>query len=557
MRYNTRSALAAVANVLANPLRALVAKPASTFTLTAPTLGDIGAAAGIVALPRAIAGARVRMDANDPKVLIEQIQAAVKEMRDTNDTRLGKIESKVDPLDVEQFNKISATVTDMESALNAINAKLAAAALTGGERAQPADPDYTKKFAAYVRDGANDADLKALHRDGQPRAAMTEGSAADGGYTTPVEWDRTISGRLKLISPMRQNAQVQATSKAGFTKLFTDRGVGSGWVGETASRPATSTPQFNALTFGVGELYANPAASQTLLDDSEIDIEAWLAGEVETEFERQEGIAFISGNGTNKPFGVLTYITGGDNAARHPWGDIKVTVSGDAALIKPDPLIAMIYDLPAAYSPNAKFYTNRNSLGVLRKLKDGQGNYLWQPTYVAGQPSTLAGYALVDMPDMPVATAGNVPLLFGDMQRTYLIIDRMGVRVLRDPYSNKPYISFYTTKRVGGGVQNPDAMKAYKISAGRLPGRFTPARFFEAPVRRGFGEPKELSHGRDQQAARRQRRRREGPPRRQGCRDPRRNAGGRAGRPEPHHADRRDRKGAHRRLDRSDLHRRH
>lgn len=424
----------------------------------------LAAGATVLSTPRAIMATSIKMDANDPKALIEQIGASVKEMRELNDTRLAKIESKIDPLDVAQFEKMSNTVTELESALGDLNVKLAAFALNGATKAQPVDAEYTSQFSAYVRDGSHDAELKAAHKSGAPRAAMTEGSQADGGYTTPIEWDRTISGRLKLISPMRQNAQVQSTSKAGFTKLFTDRQVGSGWVGETAARPATSTPQFTALSFGIGELYANPAASQTLLDDSEIDIEQWLAGEVETEFERQESIAFLSGDGTNKPYGLLTYLTGGANAARHPWGDIKVTNSGDAALIKSDTLIDMIYSLPAAYSPNAKFFMNRSSLGAIRKLKDGQGNYLWQPTYVAGQPSTLAGYSLVDMPDMAAVAAGAIPLLFGDMARTYLIIDRVGVRVLRDPFTNKPYVSFYTTKRVGGGVQNPDAMKGYKIS---------------------------------------------------------------------------------------------
>lgn len=460
MKMN-RAALLAVATVLASPFRGLFAKAANP--LEAPTLGIL-ADASHVTIPRAIATARVRMDGSDPKVLIEQINAAVKEMREVNDKRLDKLEAKVDPLDTEQYDKISATVTDMEAALNAINAKIAAASLNGSDRAQPKDPEYTEKFDGWVRTGANEADIKAAHRAGAPRAAMTEGSQADGGYTTPVEWDRTIEGRLKLISPMRQNAQVQVTSRAGFIKLFTDRAVGSGWVGETASRPATSTPQFTALTFGHGEIYANPAASQTLIEDSEIDIEQWLAGEVETEFERQESIAFLSGDGVNKPRGLLTYVTGAANAAVHPWGAIEVVNSGNANLFTSDPLIDLMYKLPAAYAQNAKFYTNRASLGSLRKLKDGQGNYLWQPTYVAGQPSTLGGYALVDMPDMPNATAGNIALLFGDMQRTYMIIDRRGVLMLRDPYSNKPYVSFYTTKRVGGGVQNPDAMKAMKIS---------------------------------------------------------------------------------------------
>lgn len=461
MKFTTRTALAAVATVLAHPLRAVAAaRPASP--LAAPTL-DTLAIAGNVAVPRAIATARVKMDANDPKALIAQIQAAVKEMRETNDTRLDKIEAKVDPLDVEQFNKISATVTDMETALNAINAKIAAAALNGAQRSQPVDAAYTDKFTAWARDGSGEGDLKAMHRPGQPRAAMTEGSAADGGLTTPVEWDRTIEGRLKLISPFRQNARVQVTSRAGFTKLFTDRAIGSGWVGETAARPATSTPQFVALTFGHGEIYANPAASQTLLEDSEIDIEAWLAGEVETEFERQESIAFWSGDGVNKPRGLLNYIAGGTFANTHPWGAIEVIKSGAAAALTGDGILDLIYALPAAYSPNAKFYMNRSSLKNIRKLKDGDGNYLWQPTYVAGQPSTLAGYALIDMPDMPNVAAGNVPLMFGDMERTYLIIDRRGTMMLRDPYTNKPFVSFYTTKRVGGGVQNPDAMKAMQI----------------------------------------------------------------------------------------------
>ena len=462
MKYSTRTALSAVATLLAHPFRALVAKP--SYSLEPPTLGKIAEAGGIV-VPRALATACIRADGNDPRALIEQIQLSVKEMRDTNDTRLSKIESKVDPLDLEKFDKISATVTDMETALNAINAKIAAAALNGAQRAQPVDADYTAKFTTWARDGSTDGDLKAMHRPGQPRAAMTEGSAADGGYTAPVEWDRTIEGRLKLISPMRQNARVQVTSRAGFTKLFTDRAIGSGWVGETASRPATSTPQFTALGFGHGEIYANPAASQTLLEDSEIDVEAWLVGEVDTEFERQESIAFLSGDGTNKPYGLLTYVTGAANAARHPWGAIEVVNSGSATLFTSDPIIDLMYKLPAAYAPGAKFYSNRSSLGALRKLKDGQGNYLWQPTYVAGQPSTLGGYALIDMPDMPVVGAGNIPLLFGDMERTYLIIDRRGTMMLRDPYTNKPYVSFYTTKRVGGGVQNPDAMKAMKIAA--------------------------------------------------------------------------------------------
>ena len=254
-------------------------------------------------------------------------------------------------------------------------------------------------------------------------------------------------------------------SKAGFTKLFTDRGVGGGWVGETASRPATATPQFTALGFGLGQLYANAAASQDVLDDAEIDLENWLV-EIATEFARQEGIGFVAGDGVNKPFGFLNYATGGSAATRHPWGAIEVVNSGAATGFAADGIVDTIYKLPAIYTPGAKFFTNRSSLGAIRKLKDGQNNYLWQPTFVAGQPSTLAGYAVVDMPDMPNVAAGNLALAFGDMKETYLVIDRIGFRVLRDPYTNKPFICFYCTKRVGGGVKNPDAMKIVKIGTG-------------------------------------------------------------------------------------------
>lgn len=303
-------------------------------------------------------------------------------------------------------------------------------------------------------------------RKGDIQAALNKGAADEGGYLAPVEWDRTITGKLKEISPIRANAQVITISTAGFKKLFTDRAVGSGWVGETASRPATSTPEFAELTFNPGEIYANPQATQQMLDDAAINLEAWLASEVQNEFARQENIAFLSGDGVNKPFGLLTYVTGAANEAKHPWGAIQVVNSGAAAaLSNPDKLLDLIYALPGRYRANAKFFLNRLTQGVVRKLKDGQGNYLWQPAAAAGQPATLMGESIVEVPDLPDVGANAIAALYGDMAETYLVVDRIGIRVLRDPYTNKPYVGFYTTKRVGGGVQNPDAMKALKIAA--------------------------------------------------------------------------------------------
>lgn len=454
MKMTSRTALAAVATVLAHPFRSLIA-PKQTHTLTAPTLQP---------MPRSITGGLIRADVSgDPKAMIEQLQAAHKEFRETIEANIG---TKADSAEVQgKLDALTGTMDTIEAALNDHALKIAAGQMAA-DKSAPVDPEYTTAFASYMRsDSAEDHRKLSLAQKVGPRAAMSEGVPADGGLLTPIEWDRTISGRLKLITPMRQEATVISISKAGFTKLFTDRAVGSGWVGETASRPATATPQFTALPFGLGQLYANAAASQDVLDDAEIDLESWLTGEIETEFSRQEGIAFVAGDGINKPFGFLQYAEDGVAEDRHPWGAIEVMTSGGAAAFTTDRIVDVVYKLPAIYTPNAKFFTNRTSLGSIRKLKDGQGNYIWQPTFVAGQPSTLAGYPVVDMPDMPGVAAGNLAMAFGDMRETYLVIDRIGFRILRDPYTNKPYISFYCTKRVGGGVKNPDAMKLIKIGA--------------------------------------------------------------------------------------------
>lgn len=424
----------------------------------------LAAGATVAAMPRAIVASSIRADGSDPKALIEQIQAAVKEMRETNDQRIssleGTIKAKVDPLDLEKFDKISASVDKLHDTLNEQAVTIAALKLNGksGTGDLPASkPEYLNAFKKHMRKGD--------HAGAEIMAAMSEGSAGDGGYMAPIEWDRTIINKLKLISPIRDNARVMDISTAGFSKLFNDRNIGSGWVGETASRPATTTPGIGSLSFQPGELYANPAISQTLLDDAAVNLEDWLANEVQFEFARQEGIAFLSGDGNNKPYGLLTYVTGAANAARHPWGAISVTNSGNANLLTGDAIIDLMYSLPSAFVPNAKLYLNRLSMGGIRKLKDGQGNYLWQPTYVAGQPQTINGAPVVELPDMPAVAAGNIPLLYGDMQATYLVVDRIGIRVLRDPFTDKPFVHFYTTKRVGGGVYDPEPMKAMKVSA--------------------------------------------------------------------------------------------
>ncbi|WP_137387975.1 phage major capsid protein [Rhodoligotrophos defluvii] len=357
-----------------------------------------------------------------------------------------------DVVTTDKLERINASVGDMQAAIDQANAKLAAMAIGAGGVGEVRDREYTEAFRAHFRKG----DIQA---------ALNKGAAAEGGYLAPIEWDRTITDKLIEVSPMRQISSVQTISTAGFTKLFNLRGTASGWVGETAARGQTNTATFGQMEYRPGEIYANPAATQGMLDDAEVNLEQWLANEVETEFAYQEGLAFIAGNGTNKPYGFLTFVTGGAHAATNPLGAIQIKTAASATAIDPDELIDMVYMLPSAFTQNAHWVMNRTSQGTIRKLKDGDGNYLWQPSFVAGQPATILGYPVTEMPGMPDLAVDALPLAFGDFRRGYLIIDRVGIRVLRDPFTNKPYVHFYTTKRVGGGVLNPETIKVMKMAA--------------------------------------------------------------------------------------------
>ncbi|WP_343739663.1 phage major capsid protein [Delftia tsuruhatensis] len=404
-------------------------------------------------VPRGIMSVRAEAPSNaEVKALIDGLQQTFATFRAEHTKQLEEIKAGKSGADQEaKLAQINAALDKLQRESEDAHTKIAAAQM-GAPGVALRDKEYSASFDAHMRKG-------------DVQASLNKGTAEEGGYLTPVEWDRTITDKLRDESPMRELAQVQPTSKAGWTKLFNMGGTGSGWVGETDQRPETSTPVLAALGFGHGEIYANPAATQQILDDSEINIEAWLASEVQAEFAEQEGLAFISGDGVKKPAGILTYVTGGANAAKHPFGAIKVTNSGAAADISSDAALDLIYALPKKYRQNARFLTNNLTIAKLRKLKDGQGNYLWQPSAQAGQPATFHGYGLAEDENMPDVAANAVPILFGDFKRGYLIIDRMGVRVLRDPYTKKPYVLFYTTKRVGGGVQNPECLRAMKVSA--------------------------------------------------------------------------------------------
>ncbi|MFZ0269935.1 phage major capsid protein [Caulobacter sp.] len=411
-------------------------------------------------LPRAIVGQGVRADVSDPKAMFASLQTAFEEFKAANEQKLS---GKADVLVDQKVEKINEAVGAFQGALDEINTRMAALQLSGGGAPGQTREQrtYSETFAKFFRRGDEGA-TSALH-DLAVKAAMTSQSDPDGGFLVPTEMEQAIDRVLGTTSIMRTLAQIQPIGSSEYKKQVSLGGAGSGWVGETDARPETGTPVLGELTFTPGEIYAKPKASQTLLDDSRVDLAAWLAGEVDIEFSEKEGAAFITGNGIKKPRGILDYDKVAD--AAYEWGKLGYVKSGHATLLTGDALINLVYAPKTGYRPNARFLMNRKTVGAARLLKDGQGNYLWQPSAQAGQPATLSGYTVAEDDNMPDVGAGAYPVAFGDFRRGYLIVDRMGIRVLRDPYSSKPFVEFYTTKRVGGGVQDFAAIKLMQIAA--------------------------------------------------------------------------------------------
>ena len=321
--------------------------------------------------------------------------------------------------------------------------------------------EHKKAFESYMRSGESTG-LRALETK-----AMAVGSNPDGGYLVPPEVESVIGERLASISPIRAISSVRTVSGNVYKKPFMTSGPAVGWVGETDARSTTASPTLAELSFPAMELYAMPAATGTLLEDSAVNIDQWLAAEVDTAFAAQEGAAFVNGDGSNKPTGFLHQTIVAESA--WAWGKLGYVATGSAgAFPASDPadvLIDFVEALKPGYRQNATFVMNRKTQSAIRKFKDAEGQYLWAPGLQAGTPATLLGYPVATDDNMPDVAANSLAIAFGDFRHGYLIVDRAGVRVLRDPYSAKPYVLFYTTKRVGGGVQDFDAIKLMKFAA--------------------------------------------------------------------------------------------
>ena len=316
----------------------------------------------------------------------------------------------------------------------------------------------TKGFVdGYLRRG-RDAELKSLN----------VGTPADGGFLVPTELDRVIADRLLQISPIRQIAQIVQTSTSDYRKLISLGGTTSGWVSEMTGRPETGEPTFAEIIPPSGDLYANPSATQHMLDDPAFDLENWLAGQIAAEFARAEGAAFVNGTGSGQPAGFLGAPTSAAPDAARTFGTLQYVPSGDANGFDTQPdmhLIDLVMSLNPGHRQGAAWVMNASTISAVRKMKDGDGAFLWQGSLVDSQPDRLLGYPVYEAADMPSIGAGSLPIAFGNFRAGYLITERMGTRILRDPYTNKPFVNFYATKRIGGQVLDSDAIKVLKIAA--------------------------------------------------------------------------------------------
>jgi len=429
----------------------------------------LAAAAATTAIPGPRGIQYVRADGSNPAAILAQMQSAFEEFKaEINNS--GETRAAADVVRDEKIDRINNHITELTQALDAANQAIAAAQIGGAGGGAP-DANivaHAEAFNAWFRRGdrAIDADL----RDLEVQAALSTDSDPDGGYLVPEEMAGEIDRVVGTVSAMRGLARTMTIGTDTYKKLVNMGGTGSGWVGEKDARPETNTPTLRELIFTIMELYANPAATQRSLDDGRLDIAAWLADEVSIEFAEQEGAAFINGDGANKPRGILQY----DKVANasYAWGKTGFVVSGHASgFVAPtasaspaDALIDLYGALKQQYRQNGTFIMSDPTMMTVRKFKDADGSFIWSAPTAPGEVPTILGKPVITDDNMDAVGANKFPIAFGAWQRAYLILDRFGIRVLRDPYTNKPNVHFYTTKRVGGGVQNFEAMKLLKIS---------------------------------------------------------------------------------------------
>ena len=393
------------------------------------------------------------------KTSIENIGKSFEEFKKTNDERLSQLEKKgsTDPLTENKLDKINDYIdsqSDIKNRLEKLETTTMADFSDDDSKSEEGKKtEYKNAFLSYICKGEDKLTVE--------QKALISSSDPDGGYTVPVEMSNKITQKIFETSPIRQVANSVTISTDQFEELVDYDEANAEWVGEQSPRPETDTPTLNKKIIIAHEIFAKPKASQNLLDDSAINMEQWLADKVADRFRRKENTAFINGDGAGKPRGILTYPTG------NAYGEIEQISSNSTTggQLDSDDMIDLLYALKEDYQANATFLMKRSTLKKVRKLKGSDGQYYFVPALSQGAFDTILGKNVIQCDDMPELATDSLSIAVGDFSRGYQIVDRQGVRILRDPYSQKPFIEFYTTKRTGGDVLNFEAIKLLKMDA--------------------------------------------------------------------------------------------
>lgn len=402
------------------------------------------------------------------KSLIEQQGKAFDEFKKANDERLDAIEkgqahaeldAKVDKIGSE-LDKLGAVIDDIQKKANR------AAAPSAEDEAKAFNAEHKAAFDKWMRKG-DESGLESLR---ERKTAVNVGTPSEGGYAVPIDQDRDIMRLVQDMSPMRQICRVISCSTEDYRKMVNLGGTDFGWVGETDPRPATNTPTFTTIQPTFGEVYAYPETTQKALDDLFFDVQAELTYDVAEAFAKAEAVAFMSGTAVAKqPVGLLTATMTTEKDGVRDFGKFQYIATGAAAgfaaTTPADKLLDLIYATRSHHRQNGKFMLATSTLAEIRKFKDSYNNYIWQPSMQAGQPATIFGYPFVVNEYMPALGANALAVVFGDFKSAYWIFDRIGIRTLRDPYTHKPFVGFYTTKRLGSMIVNTEALKFLKCEA--------------------------------------------------------------------------------------------
>lgn len=396
------------------------------------------------------------VDQTDVTQVAEELKQQFEQFKSANDRRLEGIVQEKAAL-AGQVDTLNGKLSELDNLKTSLENELKEIKRPNGGNKNTSE--HKAAFAKFIRKG-DETGLAELEQK-----AMQIGIDADGGFALPQELNTDILSSLRNEVVMRQECTVVTVGTPDWKKLVNEGGISSGWVGETDKRSETGTPKLSILTPVWGEIYGNPHATQTMLDDSFFNVESFLTSELTTEFAEKEEEAFTIGDGIKKPKGFLSYETDDKKDKDRDWGKLQKITAGEAS-ISADDIVSLIYSLRKPYRAGSKFMLNNQSLLAVRLLKDDKGNYIWQPGLQLGQPSLLSGFAVAENEQMPDIgdESGKAPIAFGNFKRGFYIFDRIGIRMLRDPYTKKPFVGFYTTKRVGSMLHDSNAIKLLTVN---------------------------------------------------------------------------------------------